>query len=156
MKICPHCGEKKEASEFYAITLRSGNLGLASWCKKCSVNASSERNKKERKDNPERVRAKDKKRWAKRRLRELPVKRQRNEDKKDMCVQYLGGKCQLCGYNKCIAALDFHHINPDRKEFSITARMAPQKTWDEIKKELAKCILLCSNCHKELHYNNRR
>ena len=58
--------------------------------------------------------------------------------------------CKLCGYNKCSAAIDFHHLDPSKKEKRIDA-----KTWycksEHTKKELAKCILLCSNCHKEVH-----
>ena len=60
-----------------------------------------------------------------------------------------GGKCIKCGYNKCIAALEFHHIDPSKKDFTISN--CDLKLLDAIK-ESKKCVLLCSNCHKELHY----
>lgn len=67
------------------------------------------------------------------------------------CVEHKGGKCEFCGYKKCIAALEFHHIDPSEKEFLIAR--APKKGFSDIVKlELDKCLLLCSNCHREEHY----
>jgi hypothetical protein len=75
------------------------------------------------------------------------VKRRRHAIKKK-AVEYMGGKCVKCGYNKCIAALEFHH--PDsNKEFGIGAN-GYTHSWIKLKKELDKCILVCSNCHKEI------
>jgi DNA-binding CsgD family transcriptional regulator len=67
---------------------------------------------------------------------------------KQKLVDYKGGKCQICGYNRCIKALEFHHCNPLEKDFTISG-----KTWkfETLKKEVDKCILVCSNCHKEIH-----
>lgn len=64
-------------------------------------------------------------------------------------LEYKGSKCQLCGYSKCIRALEFHHINPSDKSFGI-ARKGNTRSWSRIKEELDKCILLCSNCHAEV------
>lgn len=61
-----------------------------------------------------------------------------------------GGKCERCGYNKYLGALDFHHINPTEKDFTIGNRDFKLK---DCIKETKKCILICSNCHKELHDN---
>lgn len=69
--------------------------------------------------------------------------------KKTQAVQMLGGKCQICGYCKCNDALDFHHIGDD-KEFNI-GQAIPRWKWQRIVDELKKCVLLCSNCHRELH-----
>lgn len=69
---------------------------------------------------------------------------------KQMAVEYKGGACQKCGYNSCVDALDFHHINESEKEFGI-ANKGHCWGWDKIKKELDKCILLCANCHREEH-----
>lgn len=72
--------------------------------------------------------------------------RKRNKEK---AVEYMGGKCVRCNYNKCIEALEFHHKNPKEKDFSLSQNM--NKAWYKIKKELDKCIMVCSNCHKEIH-----
>lgn len=58
--------------------------------------------------------------------------------------------CAICGYDKCDAALEFHHVNPEDKKFNITNKkiLANQN----ISTELNKCILLCANCHREAHY----
>ena len=61
----------------------------------------------------------------------------------------LGGKCCKCGYNKCIDALEFHHENQDEKEFKLGS--GNTMAWREYKAEAMKCILVCSNCHKEIH-----
>jgi hypothetical protein len=68
---------------------------------------------------------------------------------KKKCVDYKGGKCEICGYNKNLSALEFHHKNPDGKDFSI----GNSKTiiLENLKSELDKCVLLCANCHRELH-----
>lgn len=69
--------------------------------------------------------------------------------KKLKAVEYKGGKCSICGYSKCLNALCFHHLNPDEKDFGITAHSC--RSWTSIKIELDKCILLCTNCHAEVH-----
>lgn len=74
----------------------------------------------------------------------------RRQKLKEMGVEYKGGKCIKCGYDECIAALEFHHKNKEEKEFTISKYQ--NLSWIRIKKELDKCDLLCSNCHKELHY----
>ena len=70
------------------------------------------------------------------------------------CLEYKGGKCQKCGYDKCQAALDFHHRNPEEKDFSICKKYGCKNMNDRIKKELDKCDLLCANCHREEHFEN--
>lgn len=68
---------------------------------------------------------------------------------KQKCVDYKGGNCIKCNYNKDLTALEFHHINPQEKEFEPSRMM--NKSWETITTELDKCVLLCSNCHKEEH-----
>jgi hypothetical protein len=68
---------------------------------------------------------------------------------KEKAIEYLGGKCIDCGYNKCIQALEFDHRNPEEKEFSISGKHC--LSWDKIKNELDKCDLRCANCHRERH-----
>lgn len=62
----------------------------------------------------------------------------------------MGGKCVLCGYNKSKRALHFHHLDPNEKDFGISAE-GTTKTWKSVQEELSKCQLVCSNCHSELH-----
>lgn len=61
-----------------------------------------------------------------------------------------GGKCERCGYNRCIKALEFHHLDPTQKDFTISNDHFKLK--DAIE-ESKKCILVCANCHRELHDN---
>ena len=75
----------------------------------------------------------------------------RRQNMKRKAVKYKGGKCEKCGYDKHLCALDFHHLDKSKKEGDIT-KMIRNNNWDKLKPELDKCILLCSNCHRELHF----
>lgn len=68
---------------------------------------------------------------------------------KKQAIEYKGGKCSKCGYSKCNRALVFHHLDPAKKDFQISG--SHSFAWEKIKTELDKCVLLCSNCHMELH-----
>lgn len=68
--------------------------------------------------------------------------------KKIELVEYKGGCCEICGYNKSITALHFHHKNPNEKDFSISSK---SYSISKLKKEVDKCMLVCSNCHSEIH-----
>jgi hypothetical protein len=68
--------------------------------------------------------------------------------RKKWAVEAFGGKCGICGYNKCVEALEFHHLDPSQKEFTLTASVANRQVFVE---ELKKCVCLCSNCHREVH-----
>lgn len=70
------------------------------------------------------------------------------KDKKSKLIQDKGGKCEICGYNKCEQALDFHHIDPSQKSFDISSNSF---SFEKMKKEADKCALLCANCHREVH-----
>lgn len=70
---------------------------------------------------------------------------------KQRCVDYKGGKCQLCGYKKCLRSLEFHR-DPSKKDFSISQwNLSSQEDFEKLKSELDKCDLFCSNCHGEVH-----
>lgn len=76
--------------------------------------------------------------------------RERMQDVKAKWLEYKGGaRCSICGYDKYIGALEFHHVNPDEKEFSFSKMRS--YNFERVKPELDKCIVVCSNCHKELH-----
>lgn len=62
-----------------------------------------------------------------------------------------GNKCEICGYNKNIAALDFHHLNPKNKSIQLDSRHLSNTSTEKISEEFKKCIVVCANCHRELH-----
>ena len=70
--------------------------------------------------------------------------------KKQQIVNLLGGKCCICGYNKCLRSLSFHHVNPSEKSFGIATKGLGYSI-ESIKREVKKCILVCANCHAEIH-----
>lgn len=77
---------------------------------------------------------------------------ERQKKTKQLAVNYKGGKCSNCGYSKCIAALEFHHVDPNTKDkdyFNSRGGLT-----DALKIELDKCVLLCANCHREEHHLN--
>lgn len=75
--------------------------------------------------------------------------RDRRRAYKQALVDSKGGKCSVCGYNKCLKSLQFHHTIPGEKDFNISG--VSWGKFEEIRKELDKCILVCANCHGEIH-----
>ena len=71
-----------------------------------------------------------------------------------MALKYRGNKCEKCGYSGCTDAFDFHHLNSGEKDFKISS--GNTMSWEEVKIELDKCILLCANCHRTEHYNLKK
>ena len=79
--------------------------------------------------------------------------RKARKDRKDKLVQLMGGKCKLCKYDRCQRALDFHHVGEDHKNdksFGISSN-GMLAAWETLLQEVKKCILVCSNCHREIH-----
>ncbi len=66
-------------------------------------------------------------------------------------IKFHGGKCEICGYDKNISALEFHHINSVDKKFQLDMRHLSNTSLDELYAESCKCQLLCANCHREIH-----
>jgi 5-methylcytosine-specific restriction endonuclease McrA len=64
-------------------------------------------------------------------------------------VDALGWCCQACGYSGYLNALQFHHIDPQKKELRLA--YAYHRKWELVRSELDKCVLLCANCHAEEH-----
>lgn len=67
----------------------------------------------------------------------------------------LGGKCCRCGYKKSLAALSFHHLDPDTKKFDLGHNGGIMMAWEIVVQEAQKCELLCLNCHSELENDKR-
>jgi 5-methylcytosine-specific restriction endonuclease McrA len=65
-------------------------------------------------------------------------------------IAYKGGCCILCGYNRCSDALDLHHLDAKTKEFGISSG-GLTRSWTKVAAEADKCILVCANCHREIH-----
>lgn len=78
------------------------------------------------------------------------VKKWRKNSKLRM-LEAMGGKCNICHYDRCVDALEFHHLDPSKKDFGVGKVRRNPKKWSLIIEELKKCILLCSNCHREVH-----
>jgi transposase len=81
------------------------------------------------------------------RCRAEAVTRRRRKLKRTL-VEEAGGACQLCGYDRCLAALEFHHLAPGEKLFQLSARYA--RSLARAQAEASKCALLCANCHAEV------
>lgn len=72
--------------------------------------------------------------------------------KKQFAIDQFGGKCIICGYDRCINALEFHHTDgKDKSPSYVIGRWS----WNRARKELDKCILVCANCHREIHYEKK-
>lgn len=80
---------------------------------------------------------------------EQTVERMRNI--KSQMIEYKGRCCSRCGYDKYQGALEFHHLDPNEKDFN-PSDLKKYKFDDRMKSELDKCILVCSNCHREIHH----
>ena len=87
--------------------------------------------------------------WRCKKCRSMHIANRRRKVK-SMAVAYKGGKCENCGYDKCVGALDFHHKD-NNKEFAIS-RKGHTRSWERVRQEIEKCTLLCANCHRETHY----
>ena len=90
----------------------------------------------------------EKRTYADRREELIKAVAKRRRKIKLLSIEYKGGKCQVCGYNKYSGALDLHHISKD-KSFSIGDK-GYTRSWEKVKQELDKCILVCANCHREI------
>jgi hypothetical protein len=90
---------------------------------------------------------KDKRKYADRAKYLKAAVTKRRQVLRQKAIEYKGGTCQLCGYNHCIEALEFHH--PGQKNFGISQK-GYTRSWDKVKQELDVCVLLCANCHREV------
>ena len=74
---------------------------------------------------------------------------QRRRKIKLMLVGEAGGRCTVCGYDRYIGALHFHHVDPSSKRFHLSMQGAT-RSLASARAEMAKCVLLCANCHAEV------
>jgi hypothetical protein len=73
-----------------------------------------------------------------------------NRENRHRAIQLCGGKCEVCDYDRCEAALDFHHPDPSKKDPFFQSLFG--RSWANIEIEISKCNLLCANCHREAHF----
>jgi len=134
MKTCSKCNEKKSFSEFG----KSGRTkdGLNTICKSCKREIDKqyyEKNKKAHNNRNEKSRYK----------------------KKDFVIEMKKkSPCKKCGESRWYL-LDFHHIDPTKKEYGIATVMTGGYSMDTLIREINKCVTLCKNCHSEFHYLER-
>jgi hypothetical protein len=159
MPMCKKCGEEFPKKTF--INGKQRDLRIRSYCLKCSPFGLGNNRKLEIERPIKR------KRILTKELKECPIckkikyisnmnsqcgscknKLRRNKHKAK-ALGLLGGECYICKYNKCINALDFHHIDPNKKSFTLSSNW--HWSWDKIEEEVKKCLLLCSRCHTEIH-----
>lgn len=135
MKQCSKCKETKELNQF-----NKNQNKLSSWCKVC---------------------VKDRSRmfYLENKEKQLNKFKKQNKERANFILSLKENKCcQKCNYNKCSASLDFHHLDPKQKDFNISGfkRTRGFKDLDLIYNEIEKCIILCSNCHREFHHLERQ
>ncbi len=94
--------------------------------------------------------AKDKRKYSDRAeyLKQAVVRRRKKI--RQLALEYKSNRCLICGYDRCLNALEFHHLDSSKKDFGISAK-GYTRSWEVIKTELDKCVLLCANCHREVH-----
>ena len=84
-------------------------------------------------------------------LQSYEAQQERGLQRKLEMVQAMGGKCSKCGYAENLAAFHFHHVDPPQKGFALDLRAISNRTMDAVQVEADKCVILCANCHAELH-----
>lgn len=90
--------------------------------------------------------------YADRRSYLIEAVKKRRKKVRQMAIAYLGGRCSRCGYARCSEAMEFHHRDSSKKDFGISSR-GYTRSWKRVREELDKCLLLCANCHREIHAN---
>ncbi len=130
-KLCPKCKKQKPLTDFWKD--KRTKDGLLCYCKICKYAAAE----KWRKENKEKS--------------STSVKKSQDKKRKPYIEYKKTLKCKECGENH-IACLEFHHRNPAEKAFGIGHSFVG-KSMEQLRKEIAKCDVLCANCHKKLHYN---
>lgn len=146
MKICKSCG--KEIKCRMLLNGKVVNTQRRKYCYDCSPFGSGNNQLLKCKNEQERnevLKVRRKKRSA---IVYKAQKRHRKE-RKSKLIKMFGGKCVKCGYKKCMRALEFHHLEKDGKEFALSA-LGYTCSWERLVREAKKCLLICSNCHREI------
>lgn len=144
MKNCSVCLVEKSQDEF------PSRGRVCKSCKRIADKLYRESNRESRAASHKSWRNKNAELIKAKRKEYVPVQRAARINAKTQLIEMSGGRCQVCSYSKCFDALEFHHRDPSQKSFEISHRNV-QGINDIVLAEVAKCILLCSNCHREFH-----
>ena len=149
-KVCNKCKQENSVDEFYVRKDTNNGNGVSPCCRICD----SQRKKIWKLNNPEKHRNSQQKSDKKR----YPIKKNVRYERRSWALYTLGGECVDGGlkYNGNNSnSFDIHHLDPSKREFKISGSKL-DKSLESLKKELDKCVLLCSKCHKQRHldYNN--
>ena len=145
-RSCRKCG--KQIPNLVKIEGKTHSLQNRKFCLKCSPfkkhNTKADVDtiswtRKKYKEHPEE--------WKQKYILKL---QERAKSRKAALISAMGGGCKYCGYNRCIRALSFHHLDPKIKKFGLSANNLWAKSMDDIKQEAAKCELVCLRCHAEI------
>lgn len=168
-KMCNKCGIEKPKSE-YDTRVDKGYTYLKPYCKVCSkeynklLGRSNRQKKRESRattycticgNTLSGLRKKFCSDKCKRKTQHNATysnQRKRGKMRKEAMIAKMGGKCSICGYSKCLAALEFHHLDPSIKDFGLDSRKFSNTRQEKLDIEAAKCIIVCSNCHAEIHW----
>lgn len=133
-KFCSLCEKDKDIELF---SFKNKEKGIrSSWCKSC---------------HKEKAREAHVKGWD----RILKKRKEKHQERKNWFNEYKSKQvCSKCPENHP-GCLDFHHTNPEEKEMEVTMMLSGKWSLDRIKKEIEKCIVLCSNCHRKLHWEEK-
>ncbi|MAG26119.1 HNH endonuclease [Candidatus Pacearchaeota archaeon] len=141
MPTCNNCGDSFPCRMVYQGKLR--NFQRRKYCLVCSPFGSGNTRKlEEPQPSQEERRQKDAAKYKK-------WQRKARKERKAALIEMLGGECEICRYDKCHAALEFHHKDPATKKFNISIYGLCRK-WETLVIEAKKCSLLCCRCHREL------
>jgi len=136
---CKACGKVKNCAWMYTCNTR-GIPVYRAHCVSCMKEWQNRERRKKWSGNPDRQKQRS----------------QLRAEQKSRAIKMLGGKCKLCGYNKSLWGLDFHHKDPATKTTTIGRLLG--SSWEKVEAEAKKCILLCKNCHAEVEekeYNEK-
>lgn len=160
-KRCPKCNEIKSISEFYEFK-RKTKLGFptyASYCKSCTAKYGMRYKKKEMIEKGKCPRCgaikdeNDGYYCNSCNKKNNTGSRKNAHAKKKLAIEYLGGKCKHCGLETdALSVYEFHHLRDKKYNLKF---LIENRSWNMIQQELDKCILLCSNCHRILHWREK-
>lgn len=134
MKTCSKCKSSKSLSSFNKNKGRKD--GLQSYCRDCE--------KKRKKDY-----------YSKNKDKFLSYNRKHKRRRQENWVEFKKTlECEQCGEDRWYV-LDFHHLDPSKKEFEVSAAVMRDRTLEAVQEEIEKCKVLCANCHREEHHKLR-